>query len=176
MEALHTEAPHEALLPTTIPYRFDRPAAAFPTSRHWLTATNRIPLTVLLLLLLLLLLFWLFWLLFLLTVPFPYSDYSAAAVLTDCYRPTVTDRLPSTVCRYWDFCYQKFCRRMSYCLPTVTEFFYWVFYCRPFCFTLLRWLSAFITVTIAVTIAVTITIIVTVTVTVITTTIAISLV
>ena len=34
---------------------------------------------------------------------------------------------------------------MSYCLLTVTEFFYRVFYRWLFCFILLRWVSAFIT-------------------------------
>ena len=35
---------------------------------------------------------------------------------------------------------------MSYCLLTVTEFFYWVFYRWLFCFILLHWVSAFITI------------------------------
>jgi hypothetical protein len=41
---------------------------------------------------------------------------------------------------------------MSYCLLTVTEFFYRVFYRRLFRFTLLRQLSAFLTVSTTVTI------------------------
>ena len=35
---------------------------------------------------------------------------------------------------------------MSYCLLTVTKFFYWVFYRQLFYFILPRWLSIFITV------------------------------
>ena len=41
---------------------------------------------------------------------------------------------------------------MSYCLLTVTKFFYWVFYRQLFYFILPRWLSTFITVYATITI------------------------
>ena len=41
---------------------------------------------------------------------------------------------------------------MSYCLLTVIKFFYQVFYRWLFCFILLRWVSAFITISTTITI------------------------